>query len=74
MHISEFGNMSRQTKLQSFPTLEAMIGSAVRDFTGEIKFIGGKDFSKATDRVAAEVRRIQVSLSGGKSRCTFIYT
>ena len=51
-----------------------MIGSTVRDFTGEIKFIGGKDFSKATDRVAAEVRRIQVSLSGGKSRCTFIYT
>ena len=58
--------MSKPTKLLSFPTLEALIDSTVKDFTGEIEFVGDKDFSKATDRVAAEVRRVRVSLSEGK--------
>ena len=58
--------MPETTELQSFTTLEAMMESAVEDFAGEIEFVDGKDFSKASDRTAAEVRRVRVSLRGGK--------
>ena len=58
--------MPETTELKSFPSLDAMIASTVEDFAGEIKFVGGKDFSKASDRTAAEVRRVKVSLRGGK--------
>ena len=58
--------MPETTELKSFPSLDAMIASTVEDFAGEIKFVGGKDFSNASDRTAAEVRRVKVSLRGGK--------
>lgn len=64
--------MSKTTTLPSFSTLEAMIESTVKDFTGEIMFVGDKDFSEATDRVAAEVRRVRVSLSEGRSLDLFV--
>ena len=58
--------MSGTTDLPSFSSLEAMMEATVEDYAGDIKFDGGNDFSRASDRTAAEVRRVKVSLRGGK--------
>ena len=58
--------MPETTDLQSFSSLDAMMETAIEDFAGGIEFVDGKDFSKTSDRTAAEVRRVKVSLRGGK--------